>query len=456
MKNFQRTRRDFLGTLSAAGAASLATPLLGQIAGERPARVEGVKVINPRGRVPISYVIDDSTCLVNLNHFAVPQFRTAWGGGNNYTHNWRDWPREIPDAFVRKFGEWCADKGVKGKWSVVPYPACVGRLDRILPGWTADELKASIKMVQEVMQPNWDIHPECVTHTRVIDLKTGHPYEDHSTRFMENWEWTTGRSADEIGAYIAYALQILKNVGFECEGMTTPGGFGTRALPELAQGVLQAVRSVYKAEIPHYFRHLYDKGEQSVAPRVEYASGLETNDPRCVVSIICCTGDWTGGWDNSEPGGVDKFITEDLKSGRMVEVIERSEPACMLSHWTGIYFNGQEVGFKIFEEVVKRLHAKYDNLHWMKLAEISRYWAAKELTKIEAGASGLKFKAPFACPEFTVEVNRRVNAPPKVGEKPLEEVNSALKLKPGTWFREEKRTFICFPLAKGESAIKFG
>ena len=149
MKNFHRTRRDFLGTLSAAGAASLATPLLGQIAGERPARADGVKVINPRGRVPISYVIDDSTCLVNLNHFAVPQFRTAWGGGNNYTHNWRDWPREIPDAFVRKFGEWCADKGVKGKWSVVPYPACVGRLDRILPGWTADELKASIK------NPGW-------------------------------------------------------------------------------------------------------------------------------------------------------------------------------------------------------------------------------------------------------------------------------------------------------------
>jgi hypothetical protein len=456
MKKIQQTRRSFLGTLSAAGAASLATPLLGQIAGERPARADGVKVINPRGRVPISYVIDDSTCLVNLNHFAVPQFRTAWGGGNNYTHNWRDWPREIPDAFVRKFGEWCADKGVKGKWSVVPYPACVGRLDRILPGWTAEELKASIKMVQEVMQPNWDIHPECLTHTRVIDLKTGHPYEDHSTRFMENWEWTTGRSADEIGAYIAYALQILKNVGFQCEGMTTPGGFGTRALPELAQGVLQAVRSVYGADIPHYFRHLYDKGEQSVAPRVEYASGLETNDPKCVVSIICCTGDWTGGWDNSEPGGADKFITEDLKGGRMVEVIERGEPACMLSHWTGIYFNGQEVGFKIFQEVVKRLHGKYDNLHWMKLAEISRYWAAKELTKIEAVAGGLKLKAPFACPEFTVEVNRRVNAPPKVANKLLDEVNSALKLKPGTWFRDQKRTVVCFPLAKGESQIVFG
>ena len=115
-----------------------------------------------------------------------------------------------------------------------------------------------------------------ITHTRVIDLKTGHPYTDFSPKFMENWEWTTGRSADEIAAYMAYALSILKNVGFQCEGITTPGGFGNKALPQLAQATLQSVRDVFGAQIPHYFRHLYDSGEQSVAPRVEYAAGLET------------------------------------------------------------------------------------------------------------------------------------------------------------------------------------
>ena len=89
------------------------------------------------------------------------------------------------------------------------------------------------------MMPNWDIHPEMVTHTRVIDTKTGHPYPDHSLKFMENWEWTTGRSADEIADYMAYALHILKNIGLPCEGITTPGGFGNRALPQLAQATLR-------------------------------------------------------------------------------------------------------------------------------------------------------------------------------------------------------------------------
>src|SRR5262245_16986897 len=340
------TRRTFLhqSTLALAGTSLFAqrSSLLAQIAGERPKQsAADVTVLNPLNRVPVGLIIDDSTCLVNLNRFAMPQFDAAFGGANKtYLRNWREWPAEIPDAFVRRFGEWCAEHGVKGKYSIVPYPACVGRLDRMLPGWTQQELQDSLNLVRTVMLPNWDIHPEMVTHTRVIDIRTGHPYPDHSLKFMENWEWTTGRSVDEIASYLAYALQILKNVGLPCEGITTPGGFGNKALPQLAQATLQSVRDVFQAEIPHYFRHLYDKGSESVAPRVEYASGLDTADPRCVVSIIGCTGDWTGGWDNTPPAGEDKFITADGKSGRMVEVIQRGEPAFALAHWTGIWWNG--------------------------------------------------------------------------------------------------------------------
>ena len=67
---------------------------------------------------------------------------------------------------------------------------------------------------------------------------------------MENWGWSVGKSADQLGHYMSYALRVLKNVGLACEGITTPGGFGNRALPELAQGTLQACRDVFGAEIP--------------------------------------------------------------------------------------------------------------------------------------------------------------------------------------------------------------
>ena len=56
----------------------------------------------------------------------------------------------------------------------------------------------------------------------------------------------------------------------------------------------------------------------------------------------------------------------------------------MVCHWTGIYFHGQEVGLKIFQEVVKRLNKKYDHLLWMKLSEIA---AALEAELVGDGAA---------------------------------------------------------------------
>ena len=455
------TRQEFLKAAAAgllcAGAGGGAGQAAAQTPGQRPRQDQDVKVLNPLTRVPVSFIIDDSTCLVNLNRFAIPQFAEAWGY-KRYHHDWRSMPPEIPDAFVRKFGEWCSERGIKGKYSVVPLPACVGRLDRVLPGWTGKELEASIALVRTLMLPDWDIHPEMVTHTWAIDTKTGHPYPEHTARFQENWGWSEGKSADELTDYMAYALTILKNIGLPCEGITTPGGFGTRVLAELAQATLQACRDVFKAEIPHYFRHSYGSGDRSVAPRVEYAWGLDGPDPRCVVSIIGCTDDWTGGWDASRRGEVDRYITADLSKGRMVEVIERGEPAIFVSHWTGIYFNGEEEGFKTFQEAVRRLHAKYDHLIWMKLSEIARYWAAKELTQIESGGGAVTFKAPFASPRFTVHVAAKGDATPKLtlGEKPepLNEVPQRLDLKPGTWTRDKEGIVICFDLPKGTSRVQ--
>ncbi|MCP5521768.1 MAG: hypothetical protein H7A46_09500 [Verrucomicrobiales bacterium] len=467
MKQLKEThglsRRTFLSQTAVGLAAATwgGTTVMAQEAGVRPERTGGVKVLNPRGRVPVGIIIDDSTCLVNLNRFAMPQFNDAWGGKQTVYHRrWKEWPAEIPDSFVRRFAEWALDRGVKGKYSIVPYPACVGRMDRGLPGWSRRELEDSLALVRESIAPNWDIHPEMVSHTRVIDLKTGQPYPDQTPAYMENWDWTTGRSAGEIGDYLAYALQILKNAGLSCEGITTPGGFGSRARPQLAQGTLDAVRAVFGAEIPHYFRDLYDEGDRSVAPRVELASALDGDDPRCVVSIVGCTGDWTGGWDCVEPEGVDRFITEDLSQGRMVEVIERGEPAIMVCHWTGVYWNGEERGFKIWQEVERRLRARYaDRIQWMKLCEVARYWAAKELTGIRETRTSVAFEAPFACPAFTVEV------PSAPGSKAptlaagsevtsLRAVSRPADLRSGTCLRERDRLVACFDLPNGRSELR--
>jgi len=456
------SRRSFIGQASRAVAGTWAAGGLNaafaQIPGDRPAgNASGVTVINPKARVPMSLIIDDSTCLVNMAYFAMPQFAEVFP--DRYKQNWRSYPREIPDSFVRKFMEWCHDHGVKGKYSIVPYPSCVGWVDREIPGWSGRELRESLDLVRTTVTPDWDIHPEMISHTWVIDTKTGRPYPERSENFMENWGWSVGKSADELADYMSYALRILKNAGLPCEGITTPGGFCSQTLPELSQATLESCRDVYGTEIPHYFRHSFTD-ETSVAPRVEYASGLDSGDPRCVVSIIACTGDWFGGWDGETKGSVDKLIGADLQSGRLPEVIDRVEPAIILCHWPGVYFNGAETGFDIFKETVRRVHSRNDNLIWMKLCEIARYWAARELTKIRKEGDRIVFHAPFGTPWFTVRIEGMKNAPPKIitgrDTTVLRQVNGPLLLDSGCWTRDGDSMVVCFDLPKGETSMTTG
>ncbi len=443
------SRREVLG-LSVLALGLNASAATAQDLGARPAKATGVEVINPRARVPLSFIIDDSTCLVNLAHFCIPQFAEVFP--TQYRQHWKTLPREIPDAFVRKFGEWCHERGIKGKYSVIPYPACVGWLDRDLPGWSRKELRQSLELVRTLMMPDWDIHPEMVSHTWAIDTKTGRPYPERTERFMENWGFSVGKSPDEMANYLAFALRILKNAGLRCEGVTTPGGFGSRSRPSLAQGTLDACRDVFQAEIPHYFRDLYTD-DRSVAPIVQLASGLDGSDPRCVVSIIGCTGDWFGGWDGLTPGNVDLLITADGKGGRLPQVIARGEPAIMVCHWPGIYYNGEEIGFNIFKETVQRVHAHFDMVVWMKLSEIARYWAARELTAMNRVNDGVQFVAPFACPGFTIRLKSTSNVAPRFEAATLTESKSLATLTPGSWHRKGDELTVCFDLPKGRSTL---
>lgn len=438
--------------------AGLAQPASPQ-PGERLPQDPGVAVLTPCDRTVVSHIIDDSTCLVNLAYYGIPQFAATWPDRAAYQKPWQSFPREIPDAFVRKFAEWSAEHGVKGKYSVVPYPACVGWVDRFLPGWSQQALRESLSLVREAIVPNWDIHPEMVSHTRVIDTRTGRPYESSSPDYMENWGWSQTKSAEELAEYMAYALRILKNVDLPCAGVTTPGGFGSRVPDALAHGTLLACREVFDTPIAHYFRDLFTD-DRSVAPRVYYAADLRGDDPHCVVSIIGCTGDWFGGWDGDTPGDADRMISPDLETGRLVDVLERGEPAIMVCHWPGIYYNGRELGFRILKTVVDRLQRRYDRLLWMKLSEIARYWAAKELTGIVRHEGGIELTAPFAAPAFTfaLELEAPLDATPAVRfqgrDRQLDEVPSRAHLRPGTWCTDGRKLVVCFDLPRGTSYLR--
>jgi len=82
------------------------------------------------------------------------------------------------------------------------------------------------------------------------------------------------------------------------------------------------------------------------------------------------------------------------------------------------------------QEVVRRIHARFKQVRWMKLDELARYWAAKELTTVEPTSSGLRLKAPFACSDFTL----RWRTPRALAG--LREVSNWQAIEPGTWRRD--------------------
>lgn len=433
----------------------------------------------PRGRVPLSFIIDDSTCLVNMGKFCMPQFSATYPDRKDYQQPWRDWPDEIPDAFVRKFGEWCQQFGVKGKYSIVPYPACVGWLDRVLPGWSQKQLNQSLGLVRELMLPNWDIHPEMITHTRVIDLKTGRPFSDFTPAHMENSYPQEDVSVDHLASYLAYALKILKNCGLPCEGITTPGGFGNRVKEKLPLAVSQSVQDVYAPELKHYFKYVVN-GSESTEPKIEFseaipASGSEENRD-FVVNVPAGTGDWFGGWDGVTVSQGEKYCNADATSGRMVDLILRRQPAIMLCHWPGMYCNGAETGFRQFQHVVQAIRGRFgQQTTWMKVSEIARYWAAKYFVRFAADAGRCSLQSRFACPEFTFSVRQKLSGSGGATEwrfhagasqSALKQVVTKDALVPGSvWYGRdrdtpsaevtdaEKRVWFCVDLPAGPSSI---
>lgn len=454
---WQGTRRDFL-RLSGGAATVAACGAACEVSGHStPTGRAAVEVLNPRMRVPLSFIIDDSTCLVNMGRFCMPQFAATWPDRADYRKPWKSWPAEIPDSFVRQFGTWCTEHGVKGKYSVVPYPACVGWIDRELPGWSRRELLASLDLIRELMVPHWDIHPEMISHTRVIDLPSGRPVADISPPNMENWYPGTHKSVDELAAYLAYALRILKNCDLSCEGVTTPGGFGNGVENELSLAVQEAVRDVYGAAIPHYFKFVAE-GEASAVPRIEHTRDLESDDPRLTVNVVAGTGDWFGGWDGDDAPDGDKYCNEDATAGRLVELIDREEPAIMLCHWPGMYTHGTQTGFAAFQKIVLALRKhRSDRTIWMKLSEIARYWAARELTRMDWTGGTLVLDAPFAAPQFTLRLARAGDGPPQVtcGDQPLQLARVARPelLETGTWLSESQSCVVCFDLPRGRTTI---
>ena len=440
-----------------------------------------ITVCNPLLRTPLSLIVDDSCPVINLTYYWIQQ-RHAWKARHQPGVPPDRWegnaaqlkkiPPTIPADFAAEWAEWCWENGVKGKFSLIPYPAGMGRVDEGFPNFSTLEYQAWLRVYRELIWPSFDLTPEMLTHTAVVDLETF-----TLTEAWEQVEWVDPPVDDRLTDYIITAMEMLDNVGIPCEGVTSPGAFGKRQEAAYAKAVLTASQHVNNNPRPFFlaplasqnllYKSLWLKHDELPDVPIWYA---EKENGIAIASIVACAGDWFGGWTGYDLGDADRFITEDLQGGRLPPILEKELPCVLVGHWPEFYFNGEKLGFDILKTVKARLD-DYDpdgtKTLWMKTSEIGHYWMARELTDIsvseqdascppDKGGRGvtreINLSTQFPTANFTLTIDAPIRHV-QVNGWDLREVRSRRDFQSDTFLCEDKQTFVAFDLEIGETAL---
>ncbi len=415
-----------------------------------------VTVCNPLLRTPLSLIVDDSCPVINLTYYWIQQ-RHAWKARhqpNTPPDRWegdaaqhKNMPQTIPADFAWEWAEWCWENGVKGKFSLIPYPAGMGRVDEGFPDFPKYEYQSWLRIYREIIWPNFDLTPEMLTHTAIVDLKT--------LTLTEEWEqveWVNPPIDNRLTDYIITAMEMLNNVGIPCEGVTSPGAFGKRQEAAYAKAVLTASQEVNNDPRPFYF--LWLKRDELPDVPIWYA---EKEKGIAIASIVSCAGDWFGGWTGYDLGNADRFITEDLQHGRLPTILKQELPCVIVGHWPGFYFNGEKYGFDVLKTVKARLD-DYDpdgtKTLWMKTSEIGRYWMARELTDITLikEKQQINLSTQFPTADFTLSIDAPIQNIQGNGCQ-LREVYSRRDFQKNTFICEGKHTFVAIDLETGKTEL---
>lgn len=389
-------------------------------------------------RIPLSLIVDDSTVLVNANYFWMRDRNLVDGLGRR----WEDVPVVHPESFTREWAEWCLENGVRGKFSIIPCPVALGRIDEGLSLFSRRQTDSWLDMCRELIVPNWDITPEMITHSYVVDPDTCQPLP---SRIWEQYDWQTLPDDDDLlFRYFSTACRILINVGLMPKGVTSPGGFGGESLDTYARIAGAAVRAETGKATPYFFqRGSDDSPVDAVVWHADADLGQATGE------IQYATGDWTGNWTGYGVSSADKYITEDLTNGRLVEVIDAGDPAVMCSHWQGFYGMHDEDrrGFHTLKTVVKRLGFRDPTgevTRWRTCSQITDYACARSLASVAIRGSEVDLILPLSVPELTLKIDAGNVTGVSVSGVPLRQVTEKRYFESGTFLRKGDTTLAAF------------
>ena len=416
-----------------------------------------IKIEKPRLGIPVSLIIDDGApCINPLYYFRLQVER------QNYDRH----ERLIPLDFMENFVHVCRTHNLRGKFTILPYPAGLGS---ILAGWDGcgpAQLAHWLELAQVGLSPDFDITPEILTHTLALDLRT------HSLLPQPEHIWMENRSRAELAEYLGASVDILKKAGFTPTGITQPCYFkGNRE--DYSQAVLEAVQTAGGPPVTFYFIDGYFAGPPFPEPPVMWSDGERG---KAVVSILDYTDDYC--WSTIRPvrsQGVswvaDHYLTQDGASGRLAELAQNGAWVVFCSHWQSLYSDGSREGLAVLGEVADRLEHVYGaRLLWMKNSEIARYRAAEESCLVIPlpGQDGIAIRldSAFDCPDFTFTISSPeipgtwidkayLTLPGNQSHLLDHDMGADGLLVSGAWRQAGDHLHVCIPLRRGSQELIF-
>jgi hypothetical protein len=279
--------------------------------------------------------------------------------------------RDVPVAFAAELAEVLRRRGIKGKFSVLPYPAGLGSISQGLKGYSQADVDRWLAIVRREIVPRMDITPEILTHSKTLDLATRKLLSENER------EWSTHQTADTLTPYIAEALKILKEVDLPATGVTSPWDFGSKVEPEYQRAIMKAQQQVNARRKTWYFLH--QSSQLSFQSKVVHRDAAGW-----LVSIVSqCPDVFWQTMETKETSEAyvrsiaDLLLTEDGQRGRMADLYRAGTPVVMLTHWQSLFSNGRKTGLRVLDEVGRRVQTAWGKrARWVTCSELAEQIAA--------------------------------------------------------------------------------
>lgn len=392
------------------------------------APVPAPRILWPGNRCPVTVLLDDPT----------PCRNPAW-------HEFPDQGNVavVPNRFTERFADLIECTGAAGKFSVVPSPGARGRIDQGLPGVSEEDLAGFLRIVGERIAPRWDISPEMITHNKAMDLTSWTPLAEREDA------WAVHQDRQTLTDYISCALEMLRAVGLQPNGVTSPWQFGIEVEDAYADAIGTALRQVCGVQVGWYFLHAV----ASPSPVPPVVKRLNVPAKTALVSLISASAgpgvhDFAWPTQRGEPAALDALLTADLTTGRLAELYATRSPILFHTHWQSLFSNGTGAGLDALGELFTRINKWGKHIRWSPARELAAYAAAREATRIQVVENRITMQGPIACSEFTMAVPIPDGATTLYrGGRRLEEVVGAVILTAeDTWTRWQGEAMVCVPL----------